>query len=152
MALAVIASATHAELHMPDTSAYPSIVPKTSVPFDADDPLKVHPNARGEDALVTLREIRPETDAPTETLAFTAIELFAEHSAVNTPSVIPFDGTVIVPLTIFTPLSMFKVGLQARSSFVCTRVSVASPMSISLEDPYVRDPSEQLRVPIETAP
>jgi hypothetical protein len=94
----------------------------------------------------------PETEAPTETFAFTAVELFVEHSAVNTPSVIPFDGTVIVPLTTFTPLSMFRVGLQLRSNFVCTRVSVASPISISPDDPKVRDPSEQLSAPIETAP
>jgi hypothetical protein len=106
--------------------------------------------ANGAEALVTFSEINPETAAPTATFAFTAIELFAEHSAVKTPSVMPRDGTVIIPLTTFTPLSMFNVGLHERSNWVWTRESVASPMSISPDEPNVRDPSEQLRAPIDT--
>jgi hypothetical protein len=74
----------------------------------------VHANARGADALVTLSEIKPGTAAPTAMFALTAIALLAEHSAVKTPSVIPFDGTLIVPLTDFTLLSILRVGLHVR--------------------------------------
>jgi hypothetical protein len=90
------------------------MVPNTSVPFDADEPLNVQAKASGADALVTLSEIKPGTAAPTAMFALTAIALLAEHSAVKTPSVIPFDGTLMVPLTVFTLLSILSVGLHAR--------------------------------------
>jgi hypothetical protein len=88
---------THAELHMPATSAKPSMVPKTSVDFAADEPLKLQENASGADALCTLTEMSPGTAAPIATAATTDMLLFAEQSAVKTPSVTPLDGMVIVP-------------------------------------------------------
>jgi hypothetical protein len=97
------------------------MVPNTSVAFEADEPLNVQPNASGAEALETFTEMSPGTAAPTATLAVTTMLLRAEHSALKTPSVTPFEGIVIVPETDFTPLSMIKFGRQLRLSWVWTR-------------------------------
>jgi hypothetical protein len=114
--VALSVTATQAELHIPVTSANPSIVPNTSVALEVEEPLNEQPKARGADALETLSDMSPDTAAPTATLALTDMLPRAEQAAVNTPSVTPLDGIEIVPVIVCTPLLILRVGLQLRSS------------------------------------